>query len=299
MKLFLILCLLVVSIFSANAQEVSVSQPYGNAIRDLNLIDLFIIVCIILFLLTTIGFIIVILVSRFKKNRGIGFKNVNTEHINKTLFAICFDGSTLEIFRKDPEFNKHWKEDFYKQQFLTELMKLHRLYGGEIALNLRRCYVEFRLIQLSYAKMRSRRWEIKCAGIQELSEMEIKKAVPIILEHTKSKNGTLKMVALIEVTHLKGLEGLTLLNDYQEPLNDWIQLNLLESIKEENISSVPDFGYLLNNKNESIVVFGLRLIQLFHQNQNRTAVKDLRNFSTRKVQIEAEKTYNQLVTYSG
>lgn len=267
--------------------------------QSLDGIDFFVIVWIIIFLMTTLGFIATILLSRFKENRRNRFKKMNTEHIHKTLFAVGFDGSKLEIFRNDPEFNKNWKEDFYKQQFLTELIKLHRLYGGEIALNLRKCYVEFRLIQLSYAKIRSRKWDIKCAGIQELSEMEIKKAVPIILEHTKSQNETLKMVALTEVIHLKGLEGLTLLKDYHEPLNDWIQLNLLESIKEENISSVPDFGYLLISKNESIVVFGLRLIQLFHQKQNITGVKDLRNFSSRKVQMEAEKTYNQLVSFSG
>lgn len=274
-------------------------ESLWSYIQGLDEIDLFLIVCILLFLLTIIIFIAVILLSRLKKNRIEIFRNRNTEHISKTLFAIGFDGEKFENFIKDPEFNKNWKRKFYRQQFLSELINLHRLYGGEIALNLRKCYIEFRLIQLSYAKIRSRRWEIKCAGIQELSEMEIKKAVPVILEHTKSKNETLKMVALTEVLHLKGLEGLSLLEDYQEPLNDWIQLNLLESIKEANWNNVPDFGYLLKSTNESIVVFGLRLINLFHQNQNLIEVKNLQNTPSRKIQLEAEKTYNQLTTTSG
>ncbi|HSI69398.1 MAG TPA: hypothetical protein VK941_04135 [Gillisia sp.] len=257
-------------------------------------IEIFLIVLILLFTLSIILFIALVLTSRLKKLRKEIYKRKNTAHINKTLFAIAFDGATLKTFEDDPLFKRNWRRKLYKEQFLTELIKLHRLYDGEIALNLRKCYIDFRLIQLSYAKIRSRKWEIKCAGIQELSEMEIKKAVPVILEHTRSSNNTLKMVALIEVLHLTGLKGLSLLEDYKEPLNDWIQLNLLESIKESNINEVPDFGYLLESSNDTIVVFGLRLIALFHQSQHLLTVQSLQNTSSRKINLEAGITYHKL-----
>ena len=262
--------------------------------RELGTIEILLIVCITVFFLSILLFVFLILTSRVKKIRRKVLEKKNTSHINKTLFSIAFDGARLEDVKKDRKFTRNWKKKFYRKQFLRELMKLHQLYGGENARNLRRCYTDFRLIQLSYEKIRSRKWEIKCAGIQELSEMEIKKAVPVILEHTKSRNETLKMVALIEVIHLSGLEGISLLEGYQEPVNDWIQLNLLESIKETHSGNVPDFGYLLESKNESLIVFGLRLLKIFHQNQHLSAVKKLQDSPSRRINLQATKTYKQL-----
>lgn len=261
---------------------------------NLESIEIFLITLILLFTLSIILFISLVITSRLKKLRKEIYLRKNTAHINKTLFAIAFDGATLKDFKDDPLFKRNWRRKLYLEQFLTELIKLHRLYGGEIALNLRKSYIDLRLIQLSYSKIRSRKWEVKCAGIQELGEMEIKKAVPVILEYTRSSNNTLKMVALIEVIHLSGLKGLSLLEDYKEPLNDWIQLNLLESIKEANISEVPDFGYLLKSANDTIVVFGLRLITLFHQSHHLLTAQSLQNTSSRKVNMQARIAYQQL-----
>lgn len=147
---------------------------------------------------------------------------------------------------------------------------------------------------LSYGKIRHRKWYLKCEGIQELSELEINKAAPVILKHTNSENETLKMVALTEFLHLRGLEGLYLLKHYDKPLNDWIQLNLLESIKEKQVSDVPDFGYLLQSPNPSLVIFGLRLISLFQQNQHLDQVHILATTSSRKVQLQAHQSFKDL-----
>lgn len=149
-------------------------------------------------------------------------------------------------------------------------------------------------MHLSYQKIRNRNWYLKCEGIQELSEMEIQKAASIIFKLTLSENETLKMVALTEFLHLKGLEGLYLLKNYDQPLNDWIQLNLLESIKEKQINEVPDFGYLLQSKNSSLVIFGLRLISLFQQNQHLETISALKESSLRKVRLEAQQTFKDL-----
>ena len=124
-------------------------------------------------------------------------------------------------------------------------------------------------------------------------------AIPIIREHTRSKNPTVKMVALIEVIHLKGLKGLWLLKDYEDTLDDWIQLNLLESIKAANIAEVPDFGFLLKAKNDSIVVFGLRLLSMFHQSQHLKVVRSLTKSPSRQISREAAKTFEKLSVTGG
>lgn len=254
------------------------------------------IICIALFLLAILSFLTATIYIRLKKKRRNKLSLRYAEHIEKMLFSVAFDQATMTILREDKAFNQRWKKKAYRDQFLAELIKLHRLYGGDIALKLQEFYRSSGLMKLSYNKIRSGKWYLKCEGIQELSEMEIKKAVPIILDHTTAQNETLKMVALIEVLHLQGLKGgLSLLKDYQEPINDWIQLNLLESVKEAQTSEVPDFKFLLESSNQSLVIFGLRLVSLFQQNQYMEQVQDLQNAASRQVRLQAEKTMIKLL----
>lgn len=258
--------------------------------NNLSKIELLLLTLILLFLFGIVLFVMLIGFSRFQKNRKNEIERRNAKHIEDTLFAIAFDNQTLEELKQKKDFKKKWRKKLYRQQFLAELIKLHRLYGGEIALKLQQFYRFSGLLHLSYEKIRSQKWYLKCDGIQELSEMEIKRAAPIIRKYTTSENDTLKMVAIIEFLHLFGLEGITLLKDYDQPLNDWIQLNLLESIKEKQIEHVPDFGYLLESQNPSVIVFGLRLITLFQQHKYLKQVQDLEAHSSRKIRLQAQRS---------
>ncbi len=266
-----------------------------NEIPHLSHAEWFLVICILLIVLTIIFFLGTTIYLRLRKKRRKTLSQRYAQHIEKMLFSIAFDQATMTDLRKDKDFNRRWNKKVYRGQFLEELIKLHRLYGGDIALKLQEFYRISGLLKLSYNKIRNRKWYLKCEGIQELSEMEIRKAAPVILEHTKSQNDTLKMVALIEVLHLQGLKGLSLLTDYKEPINDWIQLNLLESIKEAQTTEVPEFGFLLTSSNQSLVIFGLRLVSLFHQNQYLDQVKDLQLSSSRPVKLQAQRTLEKLV----
>ncbi|MEG9328443.1 hypothetical protein V6B16_10905 [Salinimicrobium catena] len=241
----------------------------------------------VLFFVSILFSLSLIIIRRDHSRKKKKFKENYSKHVEEHLFSIAFDNRTLEELQQEKLFKKYWKRRSYKRLFLKELIKLHRLYGGEIAVKLQQFYTHSGLIQLSYYKIRHRKWYLKCEGIQELSELEINKAAGVIFKYTRSENETLKMVALIEFLHLKGLEGLYLLKNYKNPLNDWIQLNLLESIKEKQMNKVPDFGYLLASKNPSLVIFGMRLMVLFQQSQHLEAIQNLVNSPYRKVQLEA------------
>lgn len=266
------------------------TAQFQNIWTDLGTMELLLVILIGLFLLSIVLFVVLIAISRIQKNRKSKLKKKYAKPIEEALFAIAFDNRSLEDLKQDREFKRRWRKKRFKQQFLAELIKLHRLYDGDIALRLQDFYRFSGLMRLSYEKIRSRKWYLKCDGIQELSEMEVKRAAPIIRKYTTSENDTLKMVAIIEFLHLYGLEGIALLKDYDQPLNDWIQLNLLESIKEKQIEQVPDFGYLLESKNSSVIVFGLRLISVFQQNQHLEALASLENHSSRAVRLQANRS---------
>lgn len=270
-------------------------EKLNDYLSQFRSIELIIMACILLFIFFIIIFLAMTIISRRKKKRREKIADSFIKHIEKTLFLIAFDEVTFKELKEQDDFSKQWKKKRYRDQFLKELIKLRRVYGGEFGKKLQEFYRASGLLKLSYEKIRSSKWYLKCEGIQELSEMGIKKAAPIIQEHTKSGNDTLKMVALIEVIHLKGIEGLNLLKDYEEPLNDWIQLNLLDSIKESGYTGeIPDFGYLLEAKNDSLIVFGMRLISFFHQTQHLDTIRELVNSPSRKIRLQAKITNERL-----
>ncbi|HET8752726.1 MAG TPA: hypothetical protein VFM59_00055 [Salinimicrobium sp.] len=257
-------------------------------------IEIFLLTNILLFALATTVFIFLIMSSRRKKIRIEIYNRKNTKYIEKCLFSVAFDGKNFEDIRQQPEFEKNWQRKHFKNRFLEELIKLHRLFEGENEKNLKKFYVSSGLMQLSFKKIRSNNWAEKCAGIHELSEMGIKKAIPVIQEHTTSKNETLRMVSLTEFLNLKGFQGLHIFENYEEYLNDWMQLNLLETIRKNKISEAPDFGHLLESRNESIVIFGLRLITTFHQDDHFSDIKQLQQSASAKIRKQATITLAEL-----
>lgn len=266
-----------------------------NRWRNLEQIELFLVVLILGFLTSSIFFLLLIILNRIKKNRRNHLKEKYADSIENMLMAIAFDDKNLLELKRDKYLKRCWRRNNYKEQFLAELIKLHRLYEGETALRLRQFYRSSGLMLLSYKKLKSRRWYVQCAGIKELSEMECNKSAPIIRKFTTSKHDTLKMVAIIEFLHLFGMEGIALLKDYDQPINDWIQLNLLESIREKKIEEVPDFGYLLNSQNHNVVVLGLRLISLFQQHQHIQEVCDLQDHSVNEISFQAKNSLQHLL----
>ena len=150
-------------------------------------------------------------------------------------------------------------------------------------------------MRLSYDKLKSNALNIQCEGIRELSEMNIKEAYSHILQFVWHKNTTLKLEALIGMIRLKGLNGLIAITDYPEPIHDWMQLNLLYEINNFYKTSNSDFTYFLTSANESLVVFGLRLIEVFNQSRDMDTIKKIYDsVNSNKIRNQAKRTLAKL-----
>jgi len=151
------------------------------------------------------------------------------------------------------------------------------------------------LINLSFKKLQSRRWNHKCEGIRELSQMNVQEAFNDIQKCIRYNHSTLTLEALIGVIQLKGLEGLNVLHDFNEPINDWVQLNILYEIKNASHTSETNFSDFLSSTNESVVVLGLRLIEVFNQNQNADLIREmLESNNSQSIKNQARKTLSKL-----
>jgi hypothetical protein len=238
-------------------------------------IEHFLIAGITLFVICTLIILILILVSRLRKIKRGDLKNEYQSIIDNMLFAVTFDLKSPERIQTNNPQTPLMQNTLFQNLLLKDVVKLHQNYSGEYSKKIESFYFESGLINKSISKIKNNNWDTKCEGVAELSEMKVTAMYPEILKLTKVKNKTLKMVALVASINLKGFEAIETLRDYDEHIDDWIQINLFNAIKHWDLTDVPDFRYLLDSKNDTVVIFGLRLISMYEQAQANPILQKL------------------------
>ena len=95
--------------------------------------------------------------------------------------------------------------------------------------------------------------------------MNVTSSYSLIANYVSASNLTLRQEAITAIIKLIGLKGLSFLNDYNELLTDWIQLNLISIIKHNFPSTdEPYYNSFIASENASVALFGRRL-KLFYE----------------------------------
>lgn len=261
-------------------------------------IEYFLLTSITIFVVTSLLFFILLISSRVKKIREKNKKDKLIPIIDRILFSVLFDNKTINDIYKENDMHILLKKKFFLNLLLVNVLRLHKNYSGDYAIKLKELYVASGLVNVSFAKLKAKSWNLKCEGIRELSQMDIKESYDEIYKYTFSEFNTLKLEAFVGAVRLKGLKGLNTLTDHNEPLNDWIQLNILNAIKNSDYGSFPDSDRFLNSSNECIVIFGLRLISLYNQSNYYEQIKKIMlSASSERIKKQAVKTIERLSSF--
>lgn len=160
-----------------------------------------------------------------------------------------------------------------RQVAIDELANCKKNFSGIVAENIVALYNKLGLREDSLEKMRNKRkWYLQARGIQELYLMDQKNLLTKIYRETNSKNDFVRSEAQIAIIYMTGFNGLRFLDLISYPLTLWQQIKLLEQLrlfgKKEDLSDRIPRWLLL--KNDTVVVFALRLAAEYQQ----YAVKD-------------------------
>ncbi|HEV8079887.1 MAG TPA: hypothetical protein VGP43_04190 [Chitinophagaceae bacterium] len=259
----------------------------------------YILAFIILALLSSLLFLTLLLISRLNKIYEKRLINRYVPIIDKLLFSILFNDEPVHKVIESNLYQSVYKHKSFKKTLLASIVKLHEEYSGDYNEKLEDFYHQSGLIKISFFKLKSKAWHEQCEGIRELSQMNIKAGISDIKKCIWHNNATLKLEALIAVIRLQGVEGLSVLHEYNEQINDWIQLNLIFELENSNLEAVESFSHFLKSKNESLVIFGLRLIAKFNQIQSLDQIWELQfSNASDKVKTEALRTLERLPSMS-
>lgn len=146
------------------------------------------------------------------------------------------------------------------------LFDLQKDVAGSTRDRLFRLFIQLGLHHDSYKKLSSWRWDVVAQGILELAQMEVNHAFQHIAKYINDKRGIVRKQAELAVVHLKK-DGIDyLLNHTQYNISEWQQLKLIEVLETIPNYKAPKFKTWLISENKDVVLFSLRLIKYYNQN---------------------------------
>ncbi|MDT0607534.1 HEAT repeat domain-containing protein [Croceitalea rosinachiae] len=167
------------------------------------------------------------------------------------------------------------------------LFDLQKDVAGGTRQRLFKLYVELGLHHDSYKKLASWRWNIVSQGILELSQMKVSDAFHFISKFVNDKRGVVRKQAEISIVSLKS-EGINyLLDTTKYAISEWQQLKLIEALGSIENYRPPKFKAWLISPNKDVVLFCLRLIKHFNQNEASESIAELVKHKNDEVKIAA------------
>jgi len=176
----------------------------------------------------------------------------------------------------------------FDRHVLTEvLLDLRKDLSGQSQTVLIDLYKDLGLHHDAYEKLGSSKWQIVSSGILELTTMEVNEAYGLVLKFINHRQSTIRKQAEIAVVNLKE-EGIKyFLDNTKYKIAEWQQLKLLDVLRHKPNYTPPQFGLWLTSTNTQVVLFSLRLIKYYSQNDAEQSITTLLKHKKRDIQAEA------------
>lgn len=231
--------------------------------------------CIFIFLGCGILFFSLLITNRLRKNKETKEREEYATFIDLLFNAVISSNTSVHAILETGKYGKMFKNKKFRSMLVQDITHLHLNYTGESRLKLEEFYRKSGLINISFKKLKSQHWEKKCEGIRELTGLNIKEAFHDTYLCLQHPHDTLRLEALLGLIRLDAVNCLSIIQNYPHNINDWIQLNLLYEIDKSDLTPLESFTSLLNSKNNSIVVLGIRLCAKFKQLENVPLIREL------------------------
>ncbi|WP_299162201.1 hypothetical protein [uncultured Eudoraea sp.] len=176
----------------------------------------------------------------------------------------------------------------FNRLVLTEiLLDLKKDLSGDSRNRIYKLYQDLELHLDAFNKLRSWRWEVVSKGILELTQMRVLAAYGFIKKFINDKRGVVRKQAQIATVTLKH-EGIAyFLDSTRYGISEWQQLKLLDVLRNFEDFTPPRFKAWLTSKNRDVVLFAIRLIKHYNQNDANKSLIELVKHRNDQIKSEA------------
>jgi hypothetical protein len=156
------------------------------------------------------------------------------------------------------------------------LIRYRKNFRGEVGDLLRKLYIDMNLLDDSFKKLNTFKWETKIKALSELTNMDIPISDSTLLPLTNSRNPTLRAASRNAYIQLSKNEPFKFFDIATEPILPWDQLEMFKIITTSKDITIPNFSrWVSYSNNKSIVTFCLKLIVHYDQRTAIPAVMEL------------------------
>ncbi len=258
-------------------------------------VELFLIWSIILMGLICLIFLVITFIKRYLRIKKNGRKIEIQSRIEAILFPMLHDVITVDV---SVQLFKELSPDLLINKLtIRSIVSLHQSYSGESKRKLEEFYRYSGLMDYSIQKLNSKRREFTIEGIRDLSILNIEESAASLNNLLCHKNLLVRKEALIGLIALQGIEALMGENQVNDTLDDWTQGNIIYNLMNRPNNDFNAIEDLLMSKNESLVLLGLRLVEIFQLNM-KAAIRnlDFESFTNEKIKIKANNIVLRLIS---
>jgi len=228
---------------------------FGKSFKLVNAL----IITIVISTVSMVILLIIILLNRTRMEREQKLRQYLLEKYQSLIVEYLY-GDTVS-----DEFLKIASDRFRRQVLIDQIIDVSINLKGDSEQKLNDLYKQLGLQNDSIRKATSRKWHHKVKGFRELAFMNIRDANNEMYKALNSLNEILRMEAQIALVRLSGENPFMFLNQLKRPFSLWEQISLYELLIQHNLSA-PSFNQWLDSPNPTVIMFALRMIREFKQN---------------------------------
>ena len=185
------------------------------------------------------------------------------------------------------EIREYLKDSSFRNILAEILFDLQKDVSGTTEERLFKLYRELGLHHDAFAKLKSWRWAIISKGILELTQMQVGESYQLITKYINDKRSTVRKQAEIATIKLRN-EGINyILDSTIYPISEWQQLKMIEALSTLKDYQPPKFKAWLISENKDVVLFSLRLIKHYNQNDAAASIIELVKHKDNQIKLAA------------
>jgi hypothetical protein len=172
-----------------------------------------------------------------------------------------------------------------RKRIISVLYKLMNEVSGEMADSIKTLYYETGLIDYALKRLNNKNWYVIAKGIGELTRFKIEEVYVDIVKFIDHPRKEVRKETQLYLVSLFRFEGLSFLNELKEPLSEWAQVQLLEILQKFDDQQICDIQPWLKSKNDTVVLFALKLAQIYNQFEVKDTLTDLLSHQNKSIRI--------------
>lgn len=185
------------------------------------------------------------------------------------------------------EIREYLRDSEFRKILSEILFDLQKDVSGITEKRLFKLYRELDLHHDAFLKLKSWRWEVVSQGILELTQMQVSESYQLITKFINDKRGTIRKQAEIAAIKLReeGIEHI--LDSTRYAISEWQQLKMIEALASLKNYKPPRFKSWLISENKDVVLFALRLIKHYNQNDAAASITQLVKHKNDQIKLAA------------